>query len=200
MYYQKTKGPKTLTGWLSKGSFRSMSPKVSEQMQAILYCWFLLLKAIIIRRKKHQPVVKSMFSFFFFFLLKLVMLAWRQVVASLGVNKCNNSCKQNKVGERNAKWPLTETCLHQKLLTLGCTCKLIPSLWYKWGGYTLWAFSNNCNVCLKYICLLCGLQDVVSIMMLWPHSSPNMFIPLVLCLNSLAHSFHILFSYRNLYC
>ena len=102
MYYQKTKGPKTLTGWLSKGSFRSMSPKVSEQMQAILYCWFLLLKAIIIRRKKHQPVVKSMFSFFFFFLLKLVMLAWRQVVASLGVNKCNNSCKQNKVGERNA--------------------------------------------------------------------------------------------------
>ena len=133
MYCQKTKGPKTLTGWLSKGSFRSMSPKVSEQMQAILYCWFLLLKAIIIRRKKHQPVVKSMFSFFFFFLLKLATLAWRQVVASLGVNKRNNLCKQNKVEERNAKWPLIETCLHQKLLTLGCTCKLIPSLWYKRG-------------------------------------------------------------------
>lgn len=132
MYCQKTKGPKTLTGWLSKGSFRSMSPKVSEQMQAILYCWFLLLKAIIMRKKTSTGGEEHVFLFLFF-LLKLATLAWRQVVASLGVNKRNNSCKQNKVGERNAKWPLTETCLHQKLLTLGCTCKLIPSLWYKGG-------------------------------------------------------------------
>ena len=199
MYCQKTKGPKTLTRWLSKGSFRSLSPKVSEQRQAILYCWFLLLKAIIIMRKNINQWWRACFPFSFF-LLKQAMLAWRQVVASLGVNKRNNSCKQNKVGERNAKWPLTETCLHQKLLTLGCTCKLIPWLLYKGGGYTLRAFSKNCNIYLKYICLLCRLQDVVNIMVLWPHSSPNMFIPLVLCLNSLAHSFHILFNYRNLHC
>ena len=67
MYCQKTKRPKTLTGWLSKGSFRSMSPKVSEQMQAILYCWFLLLKATIIRRKNINRWWRACFPFSFFF-------------------------------------------------------------------------------------------------------------------------------------
>ena len=88
MYCQKTKGPKTLTGWLSKGSFRSMSPKVSEQMQAILYCWFLLLKAIIIRRKTHQPVVKSTFSFFFFFNLSY---SYACMMSSCGKSRCEKA-------------------------------------------------------------------------------------------------------------
>lgn len=67
-------------------------------------------------------------------------------------------------------------------------------LWYKRGGYTLQAFLKNCNIYLKYICLLCHRQDFVIIMVLWLHSSPNMFILLILCLISLEHSFHFLFS------